>query len=275
MTAPVQLWVDPQQVSDYLGADAPAPDDTVGQAQLASQTQAATELLYGLSGRQYPGTLSAEVRPTAKPEQVHDSMWVRNLSYTYGSNYSGWNSGLLWGGCVGCNYRGCSGPYMIGLGRSPIVSVEEVNISGVVLDPSEYRVDDAKWLIRQDCSGWPTCQNMYARLGDSFTFGVNFTFGQAPPISGQNACIVLAAEMYRGATPSLASSCALPKRVSSITRQGVSIAVLDSMSYLRDGFTGISSIDMFIKAFNPTKQIRKPMVFSPDMVNLGRRQTWP
>jgi len=269
MTAPAQLWVSVEDVSDFLGDDAPAADDAVGQARLLTATQSATELLYALSGRQFPGLIPALARPTARPAQVTDSMW-RNNMVRLGFGFS--NS---WGTCVGCGYSGCSGPYMIGLGRSPLVSIEEITIDGDILDPMEYRIDDAKWLVRQDCSGWPTCQNLAAELGESSTFGVSFTFGQEPPQIGKDACILLASELYKAGTPSLAAACALPRRVTSINRQGVSIAVLDSMQYVKDGFTGIASIDMFIAAYNPGHSVRRPMVFSPDLVNLARRQTWP
>jgi hypothetical protein len=273
MTSPVQLWVPVQTVSDYLGADAPAADDTVGQAMLLAQTQAATELLYALSGRQFPGVLTAYARPTARPEQVTDVVWSHTLRYLgYGGSY---NSSWLWGICVGCGNTGCGGPYMIGLGRSPLISIEEIQINGDILDPSEYRIDDAKWLVRVGSAGWPTCQNLAAPLGDDATFGVSFTFGQNPPQLGMNACTLLASELYRGATPSLAATCSLPRRVTSVTRQGVSISILDSMQYVKDGYTGVPSIDMFITAYNPGNSVRRPMVFSPDLVNTARRETWP
>jgi hypothetical protein len=274
MTTPAPLWVSTDDVSDYLGSDAPAAGDAEGQARLLAQTQAATELLYALSARQFPGVLTASARPTSKPEQITDQMWSNNLRYL---GFSGYNSTWGWGTCLGCGYQGCGGPYMIGLGRSPLISIEDVVIDGVSLDPSEYRIDDAKWLVRQNQkgSGWPTCQNLMANLGDPNTFGVDFTFGQLPPQTGINAATVLAAELYRSSTPSLMASCALPKRVTSITRQGVSIAVLDSMAALDKGMTGIAVIDMFIASTNPRHSMRRPMVFSPDLTNMARRQTWP
>jgi hypothetical protein len=164
---------------------------------------------------------------------------------------------------------------MIGLGRSPLISIEEVTIDAGTLDSGSYRIDDGKWLVRQDSQGWPTCQDLGRPIGDPCTFSVSFTFGQAPPKAGENAAALLASEAYKSQTPSLAGSCKLPSRISSITRQGVSMAVLDPMSFMKDGFTGIYAIDLFIRAYNPSKQIRKPMVYSPDMANLGRRQTWP
>jgi hypothetical protein len=155
------------------------------------------------------------------------------------------------------------------------VSIEQIIFDGDIVDPNTYRIDDAKWLVReQGCAGWPTCQNLAAELGEPNTFGVDFTFGQLPPQMGVDAAILLASELYRAATPALKTTCQLPRRVTSITRQGVSIAVLDSMQYVSQGLTGIASIDMFIHAWNPGQQVRRPMVFSPDLVNIARRKTF-
>jgi hypothetical protein len=162
---------------------------------------------------------------------------------------------------------------MIGLGRSPITEIESVQIDGDELDPSAYRVDDGKWLIRQDCSGWPTCQDLSQPLGEDCTFGVSFTWGQDPPQAGKNAALLLASEFVAAVTPGM--TCHLPARVTSITRQGVSFTVLDPQTFLSEGLTGNYQIDLFIKAYNPNKQIRRPTVWSPDVINNGRRQTWP
>lgn len=274
MTTPV-LWADPAVVTTYLGSDAPAAGDTEGQARLNDSCVSATEILYGLSGRQFPGIIAVTgCRPTSRPEQVTDFVWASSLRRMYGWGW-GYSSNWLWGTCVGCQYSGCCSPYMIGLGRSPLVSIEQVTIDGTALASTAYRIDDAKWLARQDGHGWPTCQNLGAPLADKNTFGIDFTFGQDPPQSGKDAATVLSAEWYKGLTPALAGSCALPKRVSSISRQGVTLAVLDPMAYIQKGYTGIASVDMFIKAANPKGWVRKPMVYSPDTVNIARRQTWP
>jgi hypothetical protein len=162
---------------------------------------------------------------------------------------------------------------MIGLGRSPITDIEWVQIDGEELDPADYRVDDGKWLVRQDCSGWPTCQDISQPLGEACTFGVSFTWGQDPPQAGKTAANILATEFIAAVTPGM--TCHLPARVTSITRQGVSFTVLDPQTFLNEGRTGIYTVDLFLKAYNPNGQIRRPMVWSPDFVNTARRQTWP
>ncbi len=265
-----QSWVTKEQLSTFLGGD--APNDGPGQALLQEQIDVAVELLYSLSGRQFPGSVNAIVRPTSRPENCPDLVYDRWLAAGGGF---GWNAAWHWGTCLGgLGCTGCCGPTAIGLGRSPISEIEWVQINGEEIDPSEYRVDDGKWLVRQTCcDGWPTCQDLSCPLGDPCTFGVNFTFGQDPPKAGAQAALILAAEFYRDATPGL--TCRLPQRITSITRQGVSFAIMDPQTFLSQGRTGLYQVDLFISAYNPTGQIRRPMVFSPDVPNTARRQTWP
>jgi hypothetical protein len=268
MTSPSDSWVTLDEVKTILGSDAPTTSG--GDASLQANIDAAVELLYALSGRQFPGLVSAVVRPTSLPRLTPDFTFSKFM-FTNGFA-SGWNSAWLWGRCIGGGHGGCCGQSHIGLGRTPIVSIEEILIDGNVLDPSEYHVDDAKWLVR-NCGGWPTCQNLGCPTTDPCTFSVDFTWGQNPPQSGQRAAGLLAAELYKADTPGL--TCALPQRVTSISRQGVSFAVLDSQTFLQKNLTGIYNIDTFIMAYNPSGSMRRPTVFSPDVPNVARRSTWP
>ena len=250
-------WVTPEQVMEYLGND--APDDAAGQARLAQCISSSSECLYSLSGRKFPGVLTATVRPTARHEQqvYPEPMTISWPTYT-------------WGVCCGYPHRTCYAPMSIGLGRGPIVSIQSVTINGDVLDPINYIVEDQKWLTRVDCCGWPVCGC------DSCEepFKVDFTFGEDPPQMGIDAATILSAEMYRAMTPT-SSGCKLPTRLTSITRQGVTMAIIDPMDFFTKGLTGNYQIDLFVMAFNPAKQLRKPIAFSPDMINTGKRQTWP
>jgi hypothetical protein len=66
--------------------------------------------------------------------------------------------------------------------------------------------------------------------------------------------------------------CALPQRVTSISRQGVSYTLLDSQDFIDDLRTGLYAVDLFLKTVNPDKARRKSRVFSPD-VPRARRYT--
>jgi hypothetical protein len=272
MTAalPSDAWITLGDVKTILGPDAPTTPE--GDAALQLNIDSAVELLYSLSGRQFPGTMSSTVRPTSKPSYMPVDTWASQMRVGLWS--SGWNASWLWGICSGCHYAGCCNPDTIGLGRSPVISVEQVQIDANILDPSEYQVYEQKWLTRMTCcDGWPTCQRLSCPVGDPCTFEVQFTWGQDPPQIGKTAAGKLSSELYKADQPGLA--CTLPQRITSITRQGVSIAILDPQTFLDKGLTGNYQIDIFIKAYNPGGQVRRPTVFSPDVINTARKQTYP
>jgi hypothetical protein len=250
-------WVTSEEVAAYLGSDAPADTDQEGQQRLENAITSASDLLYSLSGRKFPGVFEAVVRP--------QPVIGRGIGLPAPLPPMPMGS---WGSCFGPPHIRCEAPMAIGLGRAPLVEIIEVSVNGEVIDPIQYRIDDQKWLVRADCCPWPMC-------GCSCdNFMVQFTFGENPPQLGADAALILSAEMYRAMTPG-ATNCRLPARLTSITRQGVSMALIDPMDFMEKGLTGIYQVDMFITAFNPGTQIKKPMVWSPDVVNTGRRPTWP
>ncbi len=245
-------WVTVDDVSDYLGAEAPASDDVDGQQRLADSITSASQLLYALSGRKFAGQLQAVVLPQAQFEprvrRVSMPMWPQSS----------------WGVCFGAPHITCIAPRSIGLGRSPIVLINSVTIDGTALDPSEYQIEDGQWLVRMPCcAGWPLCG-----CGCDLMV-VDFMFGQDPPQLGMDAANVLASEMYRAKTPG--ATCKLPARLTSITRQGVSMALIDPMDFIKEGKTGIYVVDMFLQAYNPSRQIKPPLVYSPDVPTMARR----
>jgi hypothetical protein len=66
--------------------------------------------------------------------------------------------------------------------------------------------------------------------------------------------------------------CALPQRITSVSRQGVSYTILDQQDFLDELRTGIYEIDLYLKTANPDKARRPAKVFSPDMP-VARRYT--
>jgi hypothetical protein len=66
--------------------------------------------------------------------------------------------------------------------------------------------------------------------------------------------------------------CALPQRVTSISRQGVSYTLLDNQDFIAEMRTGIYAVDLFLKSTNPDGARTKSRVFSPD-VPRGRRSS--
>jgi hypothetical protein len=59
-------------------------------------------------------------------------------------------------------------------------------------------------------------------------------------------------------------TCALPQRVTSVNRQGVSYTVLDNQDFIDELKTGLYAVDLFLKTANPDKARARSRVFSPD-----------
>jgi hypothetical protein len=134
-------------------------------------------------------------------------------------------------------------------------AIDEVTIGGDVLDPSKYELR-ANDLVRIDGESFPCCQ-------DDMT--ITFTHGVAPPLSGVTAAAVLGCELYLACSPSGKEKCRLPRNISSIARQGVSV-IFQSLVNPRAHFRfGIWEIDIFLEAYNPTGTTARSIILSPDV----------
>lgn len=105
-------------------------------------------------------------------------------------------------------------------------------------------------------AGWPTVP--YFR--HKYVY-VTYTYGKQPPPLILRAIEVLATEIQKSIDGD--TSCALPKRVTSITRQGVSMTILDPQKFFDEGRTGIYEVDLAIVTYNPTRAKARARVFSP------------
>jgi hypothetical protein len=115
-----------------------------------------------------------------------------------------------------------------------------------------FTLVDERWLARTD-GHWPTCPRL-DRLTGAGVFEVDYTYGTGPPASGVLAVNKLACELLGSLT---GGPCALPKRVTSITREGISMTLLDPFTFLDDGKLGVYEVDTFLAAVNPDG-LRRP-----------------
>lgn len=166
----------------------------------------------------------------------------------------------------GCGACGCRITPEIGL-PGPVDSIVEVKLDGEILDPSSYRVDNRYWLVRTDGHSWPTCQDLALDVTEPNTWEVTYLWGTPVPPAGQLAAAILACEMAKAA---LGRDCSLPQRVQSVTREGVTVAILDSFEGLEAGRTGIWLVDSFVTSV--TNAPRRSRVLSPDL-NARRSRT--
>jgi len=169
----------------------------------------------------------------------------------------------------GCNTADCScGPLCEVTLPGVVGGITEVVLDGAVLDPSAYRVDNHRTLVRVDGECWPKCQDMAAPLTEANTFGVTYLNGIPVDDHGAYAAGVLAREYAKACTT---GNCALPQNVTRVVRHGIAMDL--NTSIFTTGFTGIREVDVWIRRWNPTNLLSAPQVWSPDLVQT-RRTTW-
>lgn len=178
----------------------------------------------------------------------------------------GWHALTLSGGFVSrvgcgiCDDRcGCTEPVSIRL-PGPIHQVNEVLVDGNVVDAADYRVDNGKRLVRQDGDGWPVCNDVGKPPTEPGTWQVTYLQGVPVPEGGQVAAGVLACEMAKALA--LSPDCRLPQRVQTITREGVTVGVLDPFDGIGEGRTGIWLVDSWVASI--THAPARSTIHSPD-----------
>lgn len=231
----------------------------------------ASTYLWEWTDRRY-GLCPATIRPCRRG---CDELGARRNGF-YPSGHlgiGGWYPALIGGSWFniycGCGQSSCScGPvYRLRL-PGPVGAVTEVRVDGVALAPERYRLD-GDTLVRQDGIDWPVCQELGRPDGEPGTWSVSYTHGVPVPMGGQVAAGLLAAELFKAACGD--STCALPRSVTSVTRQGVSIqanrTVLEDA--VQKGKTGITLVDMWVASVTTPK--RPSIVASPDFNYTPRR----
>lgn len=207
-------------------------------AALATPISVASELLFKLSGYQFLGTCSTVVRPA--------------------------------------HCRRYSNVYEFDTGIWPVRTVTQILVDGAPMDLSNVRIDDGRWLIREDGLHWPTTQRFDLPTTEQGTWSIALTFGQDPPPSGELAASTFAGELGLACgTADQCQKCRLPKRVQQFTRQGVSAVMIDPFQFLENGKLGIFEVDAFLTAYNPENLQGDPVVASPDVRPAMVRTTWP
>ena len=221
----------------------------------------ASYLLWGMSGRKYSGTTTV----TERYVSVYDPYLRAGASImTYSptliqgevKNLRIGGSGLY--GDDDYLGDGTSSNTRIRLRGRKVVKIHTVrDIDGNIIDPSQYYLVEHSTLLATPGATW-TPSNVE----------VTYTYGTPPPTAGKNAARMLAIELvklYEGD-----DTCALPQRVTSISRQGISYTVLDNQDFIDDLRTGLYSVDLFLKTANPDKARARARVFSPDVPKARR-----
>lgn len=262
--APPCGWVPLYPDCDGTGASKPAPLSSMPASGVALYEQTAAEYLWRWTGEKL-GVCTISIA------LCRESCWEGQSTY-FGSgpvpSYGGlWRpviiGGQWWniGGCGFCRDKcGCSSGDTVTI-PGPVQAITSVAVSGVALPSTSYRVDNWNMLVRLDGQTWPECGTQ-----------VTYDRGAVVPTGLRIAQGILANELAKAVCND--KSCALPQRVQSITRQGVTIAMIDNFQDVEKGYTGIWAIDSQIASIN--KAPRRSRVFSPDISKIVARQTtWP
>lgn len=251
-TGPCQDWVTSDEVAECCGVE---PGTDVDTATLETAATMASELLYILSARQFPGVCARKVRPCRS-----------GCGCTHGGD--GWRwTGMYWS--LNGSTCGCGCVQQVRLYGGPVRAIVEVKIDGETVAPDEYRLDENRYLVRlADSDGrrqaWPRCQRLDLADTETGTWSVEYLAGLSPPTLGVQAAASLACELFRACRSS--GECALPTGVTRVVRQGLTIEKVTGLaSMLRKGQTGLPLVDAFMAAYNPTGSRRPAAVWSPDM----------
>ena len=252
-SGPCQQW--PAQITCDLSTYSP----TVTGVAL----QAATEVLYNLSGRRF-GLCQTTIRPCRR--SCWDTLWPFPGNWWMWGQwprplfYNGIWYNLTCGQCPGnncsCNYVDeCQLP-------APVASIDEVRVDGVVLAASAYQLRDFRYLQRIDGSNWPICNDLSKPDTDVGTWSVTLSFGEAVPMMGQLAVGELTCQFAK--LLSNDKSCMLPKPVQQLVRQGVTMNFLDPNEVFANGRIGLYLCDLFLSEENPNNLMERARVYDVD-----------
>ncbi len=245
---PCSLWANVDRVAACCDV-APTTDPFPLIGSLADAATAASQFLWAASGRRFSGACIRTARPCGQPCRCGFQVLSRG-------HLIGWD-----GGCWGPEPCGCKALSQVSLSGYPVTAINEVKIDGDVIDPSEYRLDEWRYLTRLNGAKWPDCQALDLDDDQSGTFSVTYSYGQNPPELAQQAAIQLACETWKQCG---GLECALPKNATRVSRQGITY---ETRSFQRNGNawqTGLIAVDEFLSSVNPSGLIRGPTIWSPN-----------
>jgi hypothetical protein len=228
--------------------------------------QAASEALWAATAQRF-GLCTETIRPCRR--DCYGRSWpFADAWWEYGTYprpllYQGVWYNIGCGQCPGtCSCTALEEALLPGV----VYDIIQVKVDGVPLASSAYRVDNNRLLVRTDGGTWPTCQDLAAADTEVDTWSVTVRFGEPVPILGQQAVGELAAEIARAC---LGEDCRLPKNITQLVRQGVTITFPEGQN-LADR---LYFPRLFIETFNPKRLPALPQVYDVDGPTFRRTGT--
>lgn len=195
---------------------------------------------------------------TIRPCNAHCLEWIYP-GYHFAPNdlWRAFNIAGVWFNACGCGQSCGDKHFRIDL-PTPVGTVNEVKVDGVVLvEGTDYWVDGST-VVRMGDTPWPVTQNL--NLPDTEVGTFSITYLNSYPVDGQGAyaCARLALEYARACT---GGQCELPVTVTSLVRQGVTYDI--PAGSFPNGETGIREVDAFIVIWNPQHRPMQGQVWIP------------
>jgi hypothetical protein len=243
---------------------------TSANAVTGDAVQMASEVLWALSGRQF-GLCNVTIRPCRRECYTLGwngwASWWEYGTYPTPALINGSWFNITCGSCDdGCSCTRVSDVMLPG----PVHEIGLVKVDGSILTKNvDYRLDDYRRLVRLGGAEWPLCNDLNLADDQPNTWSVTFSQGQEVPRLGRVAVGILATEFAKMLICD--SSCALPKPVQSLSRQGVNLTFLDPNEVFADGRTGLYVPDMFISTYNPRGLKTRSRAYDVDNLNNWRQ----
>lgn len=225
--------------------------DTDNQAAIQEAVDTAVGVLWALTGRRF-GVCPVEARPCPPGTTGHGVPlapgpgWVPYL-----------DDGTI-RNVPTCTTVACDRAGMIVL-PGPVHKLLGFTVDGDDIDLSSIVVHGDR-IARRDNHPWPP-QNLAAVEGDPGTWSIRYLRGTPPPAGAAHAVGALAREFHAACT---GGKCALPRRTTQVQRQGVTVSLVDPQDIYDSGATGITEVDLWIRAHNPNRMQAPASVWSPD-----------
>lgn len=138
-------------------------------------------------------------------------------------------------------------------------------VTGITVDGEDLALDtitvQGNRVWRSHDLPWPP-QNLTIPSGQDGTWSIRYDRGVPPPAGAAHAVGALAAEFY--AACHNPKECKLPRRTTQVQRQGVTVTMISPEEIYATGATGLTEVDLWIRAHNPHRLSEPAAVWSPD-----------
>lgn len=233
-----------------------SPDDVIDEAEFVAALRLSSSVLFNFTRQKWPGVCTDTFRPCSQT-----------------CRFWGWSTSAFDLRPYDRSVCGCGGQDKLSLPGYPVTELIRVTVDGVDQALSQFRIDNGNLLVTvRAVDGdplfmFPGCQRMDLPVTEVGTFEIEYEFGVAPPPEGVRMAAILGCELARACAPagsSQSSACRLPRRVTSITRQGVSMAILDPLDLFEQGKTGLPEVDLWVASVLYGDRWQPAAVYDPN-----------